>query len=203
MTIAVGDVVHINQVFAVSGVNCVVGADYELENAGTTTNDLELVQALINDNWNPTFISGVWAGANSDQVVATCLKIKKTIPVIEDDFIFVQGIAGTLPIDHYPAHSAAMITKTGKIGGPGSSGRSFFPAPPTAHFTQGRLNSISAPLWNLVASFLNDVVSLGAAGTQWAPQHVQAGDAHTDVFRTWINPNLRTVLSRQAVDCPV
>lgn len=203
MTIAVGDVVHIDQVFRVSGVNCVIGADYELENEGTATTDLELVSELINDNWTPSFITGVWQPANSDQLEATCLKVKKILPIIEDDFIFIQNISGGLPIDHYPAHAAAMITKTGKAGGPGSSGRSFLPAPPTAHFTQGRLNSISQTLWDNVASFFNDILILGAFGTQWAPQHVQAGGVHTDVFRTWVNPNLRTVLSRQAVDCPV
>lgn len=203
MTISVGDVVHIDQVIRVDGINAVVGADYELENAGTATTDIELLNSLINDNWDPTFIDGVWQAANSDSVEATCLKIQKILPTNEDDFIYVQNIFGGLLTDHLPAHAAAMVTKTGKTNGPGSSGRSFFPGPPEAHFTSGRLNGAGALLWDPVASFLNDILTLGAFGTSWAPQHVQAGGVHSDVFRTWVNPNIRTVRSRQAVACPV
>lgn len=203
MTLAVGDVVHIDQVFRVSGVNCVVGADYKLESEGTAINDTELFNALINDNWTPLFISIPWAAANVTVNEATCLKVQKILPTPEDDFIYVQNIFGSLAIDHMPSHAAAMITKTGKIGGPGSTGRSFFPAPPTAHFDQGRINVISKPLWDAVASFLNDILTAGADNTQWAPQHVQKGGVSTDVFRTWVNPNIRTIRSRQAVACPV
>ena len=204
MTISVGDVVHINQVIRMDGVNTVIGMDYELEDAGTTTNDLELMNALILDNWNPTFIEGVWKSANDFDVVAVCLKVRKILPMKEDDFVYVQGTAGVLIGDHMPSHAAVMITKTAKLTSPGSSGRNFFPAPPTPHFDGGHLNAAGALLWNPVASYLNDVISLGAAGTRWAPQHVQkVGGLHSDIFRTWVNPNIRTIRSRQAVDCPV
>ena len=204
MSISVGDVIHINQVIRVDGVNAVIGADYELEDAGTTTSDLDLMNALILDNWNPTFIEGAWKDANDSDVVAVCLKVRKILPVKEDDFVYIQNEIGALLGDHMPSHAAAMITKTALLTGPGSSGRTFFPAPPTGHFTGGHLNAGGALLWNAVASFLNDVISLGAAGTRWAPQHIQPSQGlHGDVFRTWVNPNIRTVRSRQAVNCPV
>ncbi len=203
MTINVGDVVHLSQVFAVDGSNAVVGADYELENAGTATTDFDLVSTLINDNWTPNFIVGVWQPANADGVLASCVKVQKILPNPEEDFIFEQGIAGGLATDWLPAHAAMMITKTGKSTGPGSSGRSFFPAPPEAHFDSGRLNVAGEALWSAVASYLNDVISDGVPGTVWAPQHVQSGGVFTDVFRTWPNPNVRTVRSRQAIRCPV
>lgn len=203
MPIIVGDVVHIDQIFRVDGVNCVVGANYELEDAGTTSNDLELITSLIVDNWTPSFISGAWQLANSDNVEATCLKARKIIPLLEEDFVFLQNITGGLPVDNLPAHAAARITKTGKSFGPGSSGRSFFPAPPEVHFPGGRLDAAGAILWDAVASFLNDILVLGAFATRWAPQHVRNVVDHTDVFRTWVNPNITTVRSRQAVQCPV
>lgn len=203
MTIGIGDVVHLSQVFRVDGVNCVVGADYELEDDGTATTDFELVSTLINDNWTPNFISGVWQLANCTGVEATCVKVQKILPNAEEDFIFVQNIAGGIVTDWLPAHAAMMITKSAKNVGPGSSGRSFFPAPPEAHFVSGRLNLAGKVLWDNVASYLNDVISDGAPVAVWAPQHVQQAGVHTDVFRTWPNPNVRTVRSRQAVACPV
>lgn len=203
MTIGIGDVVHIDQIFRVDGVNCVVGADYELEDAGTATTDIELLNALMNDNWTPTFIDGVWQAANSTGVMATCARVQKILPNQETDFIYVQNIAGGVITDWLPSQFAAMITKTGKTSGPGSSGRSNFPSPPEAHFTSGRLNAAGNALWGPVASFLNDILTLGADNTQWAPQHVQKAGVHSDVFRTWTNPNIRTIRSRQAIACPV
>ncbi len=203
MAIIVGDTVRIDQGFRVDGVNAAISAHYELENAGTATDDLDLLNSLILDNWNPTFISGVWNSANATGVLATCLKVGKVLPIEEPRFVYIQNVPGVIITDWLPSHAAAMITKTGKTGGPGSSGRNFLPAPPEVHFTNGRLNSAGAILWNSVASFFNDVLSLGAFGTQWAPQHVQAGGVHTDVFRAWVNPNIRTIRSRQAVDCAV
>ncbi len=203
MPIIVGDVLHLDQIFRVDGVNCVVGADYELENAGTATTDTELVTELIVDNWTATFINGVWRAANSLKVVADCVKVRKIIPTPEDDFIFLQDIQGAIASGSLPAHAAAMISKTSKSNGPGSTGRSFFPAPPLVLFPGGRLNLAGGVLWDPVASFLNDILTLGAFGTQWAPQHVRPPVAHTDVFKTWINPNIRTIRNRQAVQCPV
>ncbi len=203
MAIIVGDVVHINQVIRVDGVNCVIGADYELEDAGTTTGDLDLVNSLIVDNWNPTFISGVWRTANADGVEAICVKVQKIIPTQEDDFVFLQNVSGLRAVDWLPAHAAAMVTKTSKSFGAGSGGRTFFPAPPEQDFRGGRLTIPGLVFWDPVASFLNDVLTLGAFGTVWAPQHVRPPVAHSDVFRTWINPNIRTVRSRQAIECPV
>ena len=204
MTIAVGDVVHINQVIRVNGVNTVIGVDYELEDSGTTTSDLDRLNSLILDNWNPTFIEGVWKAANDFDVVAVCLKVRKILPVKEDDFVYIQNTAGVILGDHMPAHAAVMITKTALLTGPGSSGRNFFPAPPTGHFEGGHLNAAGRLLWDPVASYLNDVISLGAFGTRWAPQHIQPSQGlHGDVHRTWVNPNIRTIRSRQAVDCPV
>lgn len=203
MTIIVGDVVRLDQVFRVDGVSCVVGANYELEDAGTTGSDVELMSALIDDNWTATFINGVWKAANSNNVEAMCVKVRKIIPLEEDDFIFLQNIIGTVLTDNLPAHAAAMVTKTSKSFGLGSGGRSFFPAPPEAHFPNGRLNAAGGVLWDAVASFLNDILTLGPDLTRWAPQHVRPPVAHTDVFKTWINPNIRTVRSRQAIQCPV
>lgn len=203
MTIIVGDVVHINQVIRVDGVNCVIGADYELEDAGTTTSDLELMNSLVDDNWTATFINGVWKAANSNNVEAICVKAKKIIPVEEEDFIYLQNIIGTRALDNLPAHAAVMVTKTSKSFGLGSGGRTFFPAPPETDFPGGRLNVAGLVLWDPVASFLNDLLTLGAFGTQWAPQHVRPPVTHSDVFRTWVNPNIRTVRSRQAIECPV
>jgi len=203
MAIIVGDVVRIDQVFRVDGINAVVGANYELEDAGTTTGDLDLMNSLIDDNWTATFINGAWKLANSDNVEAMCVKVRKIIPTQEDDFIFLQNITGVLVVDNLPAHSAAMVTKTSKSFGPGSGGRSFFPAPPEIHFPNGRLNLAGAVLWDAVASFLNDILTLGAFATRWAPQHVNPPVGHTDVFKTWINPNIRTIRSRQAIQCPV
>lgn len=203
MTIIVGDVVHINQVFRVDGVNCVIGANYELENAGTTTSDLDLMNSLVIDNWTATFISGVWKSANSNKVEAICVKAAKIIPTEEDDFVFIQNIPGLIITDNLPAHAAAMVTKTSKSFGLGSGGRTFLPAPPEIHFPGGRLSIAGALLWDPVASFFNDILTLGAFLTQWAPQHVRPPVAHTDVFKTWINPNIRTIRSRQAIECPV
>lgn len=204
MSIVVGDVVHISQIIAVDGVITVFGADYELENAGTATTDLELLNSLMDDNWTATFISGIWQAANIDKLVARCAKVQKILPTIEDDFIYIQGfLGGIITGDHLPAHAAAMVSKTGKNTGRGAMGRTFFPAPPELHFTKGQLNVGGQALWDPVASFLNDVLQLGSFSTRWAPQHVQKGGVHTDVFRTWVNPNIRTVRSRQAVNCPV
>jgi len=203
MPIIVGDVLHIDQIIRVDGVNCVVGANYELEDAGTATTDTELVTSLITDNWTATFINGVWKNANAVTVLADCCKVRKIIPTEEDDFIFLQNIAGTVVTGNLPAHAAAMITKTSKSNGPGSTGRSFFPAPPQVHFPGGRLSLAGAVLWDPVASFLNDILTLGAFATRWAPQHVRPPVAHSDVFRTWVNPNIRTIRNRQAVQCPV
>lgn len=203
MAIIIGDVIHIDQVFRVDGINCVVGANYELEDAGTTTSDLELMTSLLDDNWTATLINGVWKPANSTLVEAVCVKVRKIIPVIEDDFVFLQNVPGTALTDHLPAHAAAMIVKTAKNNGPGSSGRSFFPAPLELHFPAGRLDAAGAILWNPIASFLNDILTLGAFGTRWAPQHVQGTSTHNDVFRTWVSPNIRTIRSRQAIECPV
>lgn len=203
MPIIVGDVLHLDQIFRVDGVNCVVGANYELENAGTATTDTELVTSLITDNWTATFINGVWKAANAVTVLADCVKVRKIIPTEEDDFIFLQNIAGSVVTGNLPAHSAAMISKTSKSNGPGSTGRSFFPGPPQVHFPGGRLDLPGAVLWDAVASFLNDILTLGAFGTQWAPQHVRPPVAHSDVFKTWVNPNIRTIRNRQAVQCPV
>lgn len=203
MAIIVGDVVHIDQVFRVDGINAVIGANYELEDAGTTTSDLELMTSLVVDNWTATFISGVWQAANSDNVEAICVKAFKLLPDQEDDFVFLQNVPGILAVDNLPAHAAAMVTKTSKSFGPGSSGRSFFPAPPEVHFPGGRLDAAGAVLWDAVASFLNDILNLGAFATVWAPQHVRPPAAHSDVFKTWINPNIRTIRNRQAVECPV
>ncbi len=203
MPIIVGDVLHIDQIIRVDGVNCVVGANYELEDAGTATTDTELVTSLVTDNWTATFINGVWKAANAVTVLADCLKVRKILPTEEDDFIFLQNIAGSVVTGHLPAHAAAMITKTSKSNGPGSTGRSFFPAPPEVHFPGGRLNLAGGVLWDPVASFLNDILTLGAFATRWAPQHVRPPLAHTDVFKTWVNPNIRTIRNRQAVQCPV
>jgi len=203
MAIVVDDVVQIQQIIRASGVNTVIGQAYQLEDAGTATTDTELLTSLIVDNWNPTFISGFWQAANDADVVAVCLKVQKILPTREDDFIFVQNIAGALVGDHLPVHAAAMVTKTDKTGGPGSSGRNFFPAPPAAHFTGGHLNAAGAALWNPLAAFLNDVLTLGAFATRWAPTHVRGSGAFSDIFRTWVNPNIRTIRTRQAVDCPV
>lgn len=203
MAIIVGDVIHIDQVFRMDGINCVVGANYQLSDSGTTTSDLELMTSLIDDNWTATFINGIWKSANSIPVVAVCVKVRKILPTIEEDFVFLQGIAGIVITDHLPAHAAAMITKTGRHNGPGSSGRSFFPAPPEAHWPGGRLNAAGAILWNAVASFLNDNLSLGAFSTSWAPMHIQGGTDADDVHRTWVSPNIRTIRSRQAIECPV
>jgi len=204
MTIAVGDVVHINQVIRVSSVNCVIGMDYQLEDAGTTITDTDRLNSLILDNWNPTFIEGVWKDANDIDVVAVCLKVRKILPLKEDDFVYIQNEQGALIGDHLPAHAAVMITKTARLTSPGSSGRNFFPGPPGQHFTGGHLNLVGAPLWNAVASYLNDVISLGAFGTRWAPQHVQkTGGLFSDILKTWVNPNIRLIRSRNAVDCPV
>lgn len=203
MSIQVGDVVHLDQIFRVDGVNCVVGADYELEDAGSASTDIELTNALIIDNWNPTFIDGVWQAANADSVEATCVRVQKILPNPESDLIYVQNIFGAVITDHLPSQFAAMVTKTGKTNGPGSSGRSFFPSPPEAHFTSGRLNAAGLAVWGPLASFLNDVLNLGADTTVWAPQHVQSAGVHSDVFRTWTNPNIRSIRSRQAVACPV
>lgn len=203
MTIAVGDVLRISQGFRVDGSNCVVSAHYQLFDAGTATTDTELVTELISANWVLTFISGSWRLANADGVVATCLKVKKILPVEEDDFVFIQNVAGALVTDWLPAHSAAMVTKTSKSSTRGNSGRSFFPAPPEIHFPEGRLDVPGFGLWGAVASFLNDQLTLGAFATSWTPVHIQAGGVISDVFRAWINPNIRTVRSRQAVDCAV
>lgn len=203
MPIIVGDVIRIDQVFRVDGINCVVAANYELEDAGTAGTDLDLINALINDNWTPTFIDSVWDVANSNNVLANCVKVQKILPAQEDDFVFVQNIPGVLVTDNLPAHAAAMVTKTSKSFGAGSTGRSFFPAPPEIHFPSGRLTLAGAVLWDAVASFLNDILTLGADATRWAPQHVRAGGTHSDVFVTWINPNIRTIRNRQAVECPV
>lgn len=203
MAIVVGNVVRIDQVFRVDGVNCVVAAHYELEDAGTATTDLELMNSLVLDNWTDTFISGDWKAANSDKVEAVCVKARKVIGNIEDDFVFLQNIKGFIVTDNLPAHAAAMVTKSAKATGPGSTGRSFFPAPPEVHFPSGRLDAAGALLWDAVASFLNDILNLGAFSTVWSPQHVQPVMIHNDVFRTWINPNIRTIRSRQAVECPV
>lgn len=203
MAIIVGDVIRIDQVFRVDGVNCVVAAHYELEDAGTTTSDLDLINSLIDDNWTPTFIDGVWKAANSNKVVAVCVKVRKVIPLQEDDFIFIQNVTAALVTDNLPAHAAAMVTKTSKSVGLGSTGRSFFPAPPEIHFPKGRLSLAGAVLWDPVASFLNDILTLGAFSTQWAPQHVRPPVAHSDVFKTWVNPNIRTIRNRQAIECPV
>ena len=203
MAINVNDVLHISQVFRVDGINCVVGANYKLEDAGTTTTDGELVLSLINDNWTPTLIDGVWQAANVNKVEAVCVKVNKILPSIESDFVILQNVLGGLLTDNLPAHAAAMIVKTAKDNGPGSSGRSFFPAPPEVHFPGGRLDAAGALLWNPVASFLNDVLTLGAFATRWAPQHIKGASGNTDVFRTWVSPNIRTVRSRQAIECPV
>lgn len=203
MTINVGDVVHLSQVIRVDGVNAVVGADYELEDAGTAATDFDLVVDLINGNWSPNFIGDSWRAANASGVMATCVKIQKILPGPEEDFIFVQDEPGAILTDWLPAHAAVMISKSAKNIGRGSTGRSFFPAPPEAHFTSGRLNVAGNTLWLPVASYLNDVVSAGPLNSVWAPQHVQQAGVHTDVFRTWINPNIRTIRSRQAVACPV
>lgn len=203
MAIIVGDVLHLDQIIRVDGINCVVGANYELEDAGTATNDLELINSLIDDNWTATFINGVWKAANATPVVADCVKVRKIIPTEEDDFVFLQNVQGIVVTDNLPAHAAAMITKTSKSNGPGSTGRSFFPGPPETHFPGGRLNLAGAVLWDPVASFLNDILTLGAFSTVWAPQHVRPPVAHSDVFKTWVNPNIRTIRNRQAVQCPV
>jgi len=203
MPIIVGDVVHLDQIFRVDGVNCVVGANYELEDAGTATTDTELLTSLITDNWTATFIDGVWKAANTNTVLADCVKVRKIIPTVEFDFIFLQAIAGTVLTGSLPSHAAAMVTKTSKSNGPGSTGRSFFPAPPELHYPGGRLSLAGQVLWDPVASFLNDILTLGAFSTQWAPQHVRPPVAHTDVFKTWVNPNIRTIRNRQAIQCPV
>lgn len=203
MAIIVGDVVRIDQIFRVDGVNCVVGAHYELEDAGTATSDTELLTELVVTNWTDQFITLVWAPANVAAVTAVCVKARKIIPLKEEDFIFLQGVSGSAAGDNLPAHAAAMVTKTAKQLGPNSSGRSFFPAPPESHFVGGRLGSVGQGLWDPVASYLNDILTLGAFGTTWAPQHVNLPVTHNDVFQTWINPNIRTIRSRQAVECPV
>lgn len=203
MAIIVGDVIHIDQVFRVDGINCVVGANYELEDAGSTTSDLDLMNSLLDDNWTATFINGVWKLANTTGVEAVCVKVRKIIPTIEEDFVFLQNIAGVIITDNLPSHAAAMVVKTGKNNGVGATGRSFFPAPPEVHFPAGRLDAAGAILWTAIASFLNDVLTLGAFSTRWAPQHVQGASTHNDVFRTWVSPNIRTIRSRQAVECPV
>jgi len=203
MPIIVGDTLHIDQVFRVDGMNATVGANYKLEDAGTALTDTDLVNSLINDNWTPTLIDGVWQAANVNKVEAVCVKIQKILPLPEDDFVILQNVLGGLLTDNLPSHAAAMIVKTSKSTGPGSSGRSFFPAPPEAHFDGGRLNAGGAVLWNAVASFLNDILTLGAFGTRWAPQHFQPPAGTSDVFRTWVSPNIRTIKTRQAVECPV
>lgn len=203
MPIIVGDTIHISQVFRVDGINAVVGANYELEDAGTTTTDSEIILSLINDNWTPTFIDGIWQAANLNTVEAVCVKVNKILPAVEPDFVILQNVLGGILVgDHLPSQFAAMVVKTSKSNGPGSTGRSFFPAPPEVHFPEGRLDAAGAILWNAVASFLNDVLTLGAFSTRWAPVHVQ-GATQTDVFRTWVSPNIRTVKSRQAIECPV
>lgn len=203
MAIVVGNVVRIDQVFRVDGVNCVVAAHYELEDAGTAANDLDLMNSLVLDNWTDTFISGDWKAANSQNVEAVCVKARKIIGNVEDDFVFLQNISGFLVTDNLPAHAAAMVTKTAKSTAPGSSGRSNFPAPPEIHFPGGRLDGAGKLLWDAVASFLNDILNVGPFSTVWSPQHVNPPLTHNDVFRTWINPNIRTIRSRQAVECPV
>ena len=159
MAILVGDVVLINQVIVVDNVNCVISQHYEMEDSGTTLNDLDRMNSLILDNWNPTLIAGVWKLANDFDVVARCLKVMKVLPLKEDDFVYVQNEAGALIGDHLPAHAAAMVTKTAKLTTPGNSGRTFFPGPPSQHFTGGHLNAVGKPLWDNVASFFNDVLS--------------------------------------------
>jgi len=203
MTINVGDVVKVSQGFRVDGVNCVITAHYELEDAGTAVGDVQLLNSLIIDNWVATLINGLWVPANSDGVLATCLKAGKVLPVVEQPLVYVQNAVGAILTDWLPAHAAVMITRTARASGPGSSGRLFFPAPPEAHFTSGRLNAAGVGAWTPIGSFFNDILSLGAFSTVWAPQHVQAGGLHNDVFRTWVNPNVRTVRSRQAIDCAV
>lgn len=203
MPIINGDVVRIMQVFRTDGVNAVVSAAYELEDKGTAITDLNVMTSLITDNWTPTFIDGVWQAANTTTVEAVCVKVRKILPIPEDDFVFIQNVLGGIVGDHLPSHAAAMVVKTSKSNGPGSSGRSFFPAPPEAHFPGGRLDTAGAVLWDAVASFLNDILNLGAFGTVWAPQHVRASGAHSDVFRTWVSPNIRTIKTRQAIECPV
>ncbi len=204
MSISVGDILHITQVIRVEGVSTVIGMDYKLEDSGTALNDLDLVNSLINDNWNPDFIEGVWEAANTTLVLATCLKVRKIKPLIEDDFVYIQNTPGNIIADHMPAHAAVMITKTARLTTPGNSGRNFFPAPPTTHFSGGYITIAGRVLWEPVASYLNDVISEGAFGTQWAPQHVQkTGSLNGDIMRTWVNPNIRTIRSRQAVECPV
>ncbi len=203
MAIIVGDVIHIDQIIRVDGVNCVFGANYQLEDAGTTINDLDLMTSLLTDNWTPTLMDGAWQLANSDQITATCVRAQKILPLPEGDFIFVQNISGLVIGDNLPAHAAAMVVKTSKSNGPGSSGRSFLPGPPEVHFPGGRLDVAGAVLWDAVASFFNDILTLGAFGTRWAPQHVRGDNTFTDVFRTWVSPNIRTIKSRQAVECPI
>lgn len=203
MPIIVGDVIRLQQIIRADGVNMVVGAAYQLSDAGSTSNDQELMNSLVTDNWSAVFMDIIWDAANDVDVVATCIKAQKILPTREDDFIFIQNIAGLLGPDHLPVHASVMITKTSKSTGPGSSGRSFFPAPPEQHFTGGHLNEAGALLWNPVANFLNDDLTAGAFGTTWKPQHVRNGSSSSDVFRTWVNPNIRTIRSRQAVDCPV
>lgn len=203
MSIAVGDVIHLDQVISVSGVNAVCGFNYELIDAGSATTDTELLSGLIVDNWNPTFISGVWKTANDTKLVATCVKVQKILPLKEGDFLFIQNIGGFIVGDHYPAHSAVMIVKTGRTSGPGSSGRNFFPGPDEQHFEGGRINALGIAAWNPVAFFLNDTLALGAKNTVWTPQHVKGDDSHSDILETWVSPNMRTVRNRQAVDCPV
>jgi len=203
MPIINNDVIRIDQVFRVDGINCTVGAAYKLEDSGTTTTDLEIMNSLILDNWNPTLILGVWQDANVDKVEAVCVKVRKILPLPEDDFVYLQNVVGALLTDNLPSHAAAMVVKTSRSNGLGSSGRSFFPAPPEAHFPGGRLDAAGAVLWNAVASFFNDILLLGAFGTRWAPQHVRGGGSSTDVFRTWVSPNIRTIRTRQAVECPV
>jgi len=203
MPIIVGDVIHIDQVFRVDGVNCTVGANYELEDKGTAVTDLNVMTDLIDDNWTPTLIDGVWQAANVNKVEGVCVKVRKILPLPEDDFVFLQNVLGGIVGDNLPSHAAAMVVKTSKSNGPGSSGRSFFPAPPEAHFPGGRLDAAGATLWNAVASFFNDILTLGTFGTTFAPQHVRSGGSHTDVFRTWVSPNIRTIRTRQAIECPV
>jgi len=203
MPIIVGDTMHIDQVIRVDGVNCTFGANYLLEDKGTAITDTNVMTDLIDDNWTPTLIDGVWQAANVNKLEAVCVKVRKILPLPEDDFVFLQNVLGGIVGDNLPSHAAAMIVKTSKSNGPGSSGRSFLPAPPEAHFPGGRLDAAGAVLWDAVASFFNDILTLGTFGTTFSPQHVRSGGSKSDVFRAWVSPNIRTIRTRQAIECPV
>lgn len=203
MPIIQGDIVRVNQVIRVDGVSCVTSQDYLLFNEGTASNDVELMTSLLTDNWTTNLINILWANANSTGITAVCVQGKKILPDVEDPFIVLQNVPGNVVGDWLPSQAALMLTKTSKSGGPGSSGRNFWPGPPESHITNGALNTSGVAAWNALASYFNDQVSDGAFAAVWQPVLVRKDLTTPDIFKVWANANIRTIRNRQAVLCPV